>query len=189
MRWAGALLLMVLAACRLAPEPRPPADEGAWATARDRMTRGGKIYDGLATNAFAHAVYLTRELREARVARVAAWKAMSVEETERLLVAERDDATRHEEFLVSLFTPTPSDNDLDAGKSVWRVALVLPGAGDLLPETIQQVRADAMLRALYPEIGDFDVVYLIRFARRQPLEGRSFVLRLAGARGRLDLQY
>jgi len=188
-RYAGALLLLAVTACRLSPEPRPPPDEGAWAMERDRLTRSGTLYDGFATNAFAHAVYLPREARDARVARIAAWKAMTVEEAERLLVAERDDAARHEEFLVSLFTPSPADNDLDAARSVWRVALVIPGTEDVLPESIHQVRPDAMLRALHPEIGDFDVVYRVRFVRRQPLEGRSFMLRLAGAKGRLELRY
>jgi hypothetical protein len=188
-RTAASLLALGLTGCLLTPNPRPPADEGAWPAARNRLTRSGKLYDGLSTNAFARVVYLPRDLRDARVARIAAWKAFTVEETERLLVAERDDAARYEEFLLSLFTPTPADNDLDAPKSVWRVALVVPGAEDVLPESIQQVRPDAMLRALHPEIEEFYVVYRVRFVRQHALEGRNFVLRLAGAKGRLDFAY
>ena len=185
---AGSLLFLLVTACLL-PEPRPPIDQGDWPALRGRMTRAGKLYDGLATNAFAQAVYLPREVREARVARVAAWKAFTVEETERMLVAERDDAARFEEFLLSLFTPESADNDLDTPKSIWRVALVMAGGEDILPASIQLIRPDSMLRALHPEIGDFDVVYRVRFPRTRPLADRPFTLRLAGAKGRIDLKY
>jgi hypothetical protein len=188
-RTAALALLLGLAGCRLPPQPRPGPFEGEWAAARDGATRAGKLYDGLSTNAFIRAIYQPRSVRDARVARVAAWKALSVDETERLLVAERDDAARHEEFLVLLFTPDLTANDLDARNSVWRLALVVQGAPDVLPEHIEQVRADSMLRTLYPAIGDFDVVYRVRFPRQQELAGKAFVLRLAGAQGRLDLQY
>ncbi len=189
MRAAAAVLALALAGCHLPVEPRPPPDEGAWAALRASVTRAGKLYDGLATNAFAQAVYLRRDVREARALRVAAWKSLTAAETDRLLAAEREDAAGHEEFLVSLFTPTPSDNDLDASSTGWRLAIVAAGAPDELPTSVVQLRPDSMLRALYPEIGDFDVTYRVRFARKVPLEGRPFVLRLAGPRGRLDFVY
>lgn len=189
MRLLGALALVTVAACVLAPEPRPPAAEGEWAAARDRAMRSAKIYDGLSTNAFVRTVYLSREVRDARVDRIAQWNVLSPEETDRLRVAERDAAARYEEFLVFLFTPDLSANDLDAKKSVWRLALVVPGAPDLLPDRIEQVRADALTKALHPEIGDFDTVYRVRFVRLQELAGKPFVFRLAGAKGRADMQY
>ena len=188
MRRAAALLLL-LTACRLPPQPRPPSDVGDWAAARDRVTRSGKLYDGLTTNAFARTVYLPREVREARVARVAAWKVLGAEETERLLAAERDEAARYDDFLVFLFTPDPADNDLDTARSVWRVALVAAGQPDRLPESVRGVHPDALLRELYPTLGDFDTVYRVRFARDATRRGPPFTLRLAGAKGRLDFGY
>jgi hypothetical protein len=188
-RIAAALLLVLATACHLPREPRPLPNEGAWAVARDRMTRTGKIYDGLATNAFVQVVYLPREVRDALVARIAEWKALTAEETQKLLVAERDDAARYEEFIVSMFTPDPADNDLDTAKSIWRVALVIDGSDDVLPESMHLERVDAMSRALYPMIGDFDAVYRVRFPRTHALDGRAFTLRLAGARGRIDFEY
>ncbi len=189
MRTAAAVLLVAAVACRLPAQPRPTPEEGEWAAARERVTRSGKLYDGLATNAFVRAVYLPRDVREARVARVATWKVLTAEEAERLLATERDEAASFEDFQISLFTSTPADNDLDSSRSVWRIALVVPGAPDRLPLGVEQVRPDSMLRTLYPGIGDFDVVYHVRFQRTEPLEGRPFVLRLAGAKGRLDLAY
>jgi hypothetical protein len=158
--------------------------------ARRRALRSGKLYDGFTTNAFVTTVYQSREVREARVARVAAWKVMTGEETEKLLATERAEADRYEDFLVFLWTPDRLDADLESLRSVWRVALVVPGEPDRLPaERSHEVRTDAMLRQLYPEIGDFDTVYRVRFARTQPLDGRPFTFRMAGAKGRLDFQY
>ncbi|HYS82035.1 MAG TPA: hypothetical protein VEM76_15095 [Anaeromyxobacteraceae bacterium] len=191
------LALAVLAAaagCARIPftesQPTPTADEGVWGEVRQRFTRSGKVYDGLGTNAFASAVYEPLEAREARIERLAVWKKLTPEEREALLVTERDQASRFDDFLVSIFTPARPDNDLSSKRSIWRVALIVPGEGDLLPETIEEVRIDSTVLALYPNVGDFDVLYRVRFKRRiESLAARSFTLRLAGSRGRLDLEY
>ena len=172
------------------PQPNPPPNQGDWAVVRERATRSGKLYDGLGTNAFIHAVYQASDVRQARVSRLAVWKAMTDAERDRLLAAENTDAAQYDDFVVSLFTPERADNDLDAIQSIWRVALVVPGEGERLPVGVSQLRADSTLRALYPGIGDFDVVYRVRFARWDPpLAQRRFTLRVAGARGRIDLDY
>jgi hypothetical protein len=189
--------ILALAACLgcaevplMEPQPNPPPNEGDWAALRDRATRSGKLYDGLATNAFLRAVYQSPEVRQARITRLAAWTAMTAAERDRLLAAERDEAAQYDDFLVSLFTPDRADNDLDAIRSIWRVALVVPGEGERLPVKVSEVKADSTLRQLYPAVGDFDVVYRVRFTRWDPpIAQRSFILRMAGARGRLDLEY
>jgi hypothetical protein len=185
----AALALLLGAACQFGPQPRPPSNEGDWAAARDAATRSGKLYDGLTTNAFVRTVYQSRGVREARVARVAAWKVLTAAEAEKLLATERDEADRYDDFLVFLFTPDRLDNDLDTLRSVWRVALVVDGQPDRLPEGGREVRVDAMLRELYPAIGDFDTVYRLRFRREPAVAGRQAVLRMAGAKGRLDFPY
>jgi hypothetical protein len=173
------------------PQPQPTPAEGSWARVRDRFTASAKLYDGLSTRAFVSAVYQAPEVREARVARLAEWRELGAQERDALLAAERDEAAQYEDFLVSLFTADRADNDLDAAKSVWRVALTVAGEGQAEPLKIQQMRPDATLRTLYPVIGDFDTVYLVRFARwpKGPLAERQFVLRIAGARGRMDLAF
>jgi hypothetical protein len=172
-------------------QPQPSAAEGAWARARDRFTATAKLYDGLSTRAFVSAVYQAPEVREARVARLAEWSELGAQERDALLAAERGEAAQYDDFLVSLFTADRSDNDLDAAKSVWRVALTVADEGEAEPVKIEQVRPDATLRTLYPVIGDFDTLYRVRFARwpKGPLAERRFVLRIAGARGRMDLAF
>ncbi len=183
------MALLLGAACHFGPQPRPPSNEGDWAAARDAATRTGKLYDGLTTNAFVRTVYQSRDVRDARVARVAAWKVLTAPETEKLLATEHDEAERYDDFLVFLFTPDRLDNDLDTLRSVWRVALVVDGQPDRLPEGGRELRVDAMLRELYPAIGDFDTVYRLRFRRDPAVAGRPAVLRMAGAKGRLDFPY
>ncbi len=172
-------------------EPRPGPNDGAWPAARDRWHRQATLYDGLSAEAFAKAVYQAPEVREARVGRVADWKVLSPAEREKLLAGERAEGARADEFLLSFFSVTRPENDLDTPGSIWRVALVVPGAPDRLPERIEAVKADATLKQLYPSIGAFDVVYRVRFPRagEPPLEGGPFTLRLASARGRLELAW
>jgi hypothetical protein len=192
-RLALAAAALALSGCFLVlpQSPRPGPDEGDWARARAAFTRGGKIYDQLSTEAFATAVYQAPEVREARVRRSTEWAASTAEEREAALARERDESARFEDFVVALFTPDRADNDLDARQSVWRVALVVAGEGEALPESISQVRPDALLRELYPFLTEFDTVYRVRFARWKggPIAARPFLLRLAGARGRLDLDF
>jgi hypothetical protein len=188
-----AALPLVLGACFVfaRSQPRPPTQEGVWAKERDHFLASAKLYDGLATRAFASAVYQAPRVREARVARLAEWRSMTNEERDRLLAAERDEGERYDDFLVSLFTVERPENDLDTPRSIWRVALVLEGEGDLLPEKIEALRTDATLRTLYPMIGDFDVAYRVRFPRRPgvAVADRVFTLRIAGARGRLEFPF
>ena len=189
---ALAALPLVLGGCVLfTSQPRPTPEEGGWAKERDHFSASAKLYDGLTTRAFASAVYQAPSVREARVQRLAEWQNMTAEERDKLLAAEREEAERYDDFLVSLFTVDRPENDLDTTRSVWRVALVIEGEGELLPEKIEALRADATLRTLYPMIGDFDVVYRVRFARRPgaPLADRVFILRLSGARGRLEFPF
>ncbi len=187
---AAALLASALACNLYRPAPQPTTFEGDWARVRGQNSRSAKLYDGLTTRAFAQVVYQAPEVRRARVDRLAVWRGLTPEEKGRLAATERDEAERWEEFLVSLFTADRPDNDLSARQSVWRVALVVPGEGESLPASIEELRPDATLRELYPEIGDFDTVYRVRFPHaRSPLPGRPFALEVAGARGRLEFRW
>jgi hypothetical protein len=173
------------------PQPSPTPEEGTWAKVRARFTARAKLYDGLTTRAFASAVYQARELREARVLRLGIWRGLTAEERERLLAMERDEAAQFDDFLVALFTADRPDNDLDATRSIWRVSLAVAGEGEAEPVKIDLVKPDATMRELYPNIGDFDTVYRVRFAKwaAGPLDARAFTLTLSSARGKLVLDF
>jgi hypothetical protein len=58
------------------------------------------------------------------------------------------------------------------------------------PEIIE-LRPDALVRTLYPDVGDFDLVYRIRFPRPAATQtwNEPFSLRIAGPRGRLEFPF
>lgn len=188
----AAVLAALLAGCVHVTNPFPARpEEGEWGRVRARWTRHGELYDRLDTRAFANAVYLAPEARQARAGRIAGWRALTVAEREAQLATERTEGEAYDDFIVTLFTPERSENDLAEKKSIWRVALVLPD-GEVLPDKVEEVQIDPQVRALYPFVGDFDTVYRLRFVRfpeRPPLETRPFTLRIAGPSGRLDLAW
>jgi hypothetical protein len=190
---ALAALLALGCSTALPRQPVPGREEGDWAEARHRFTRSTKVYDRFDDKAFATATYQALPVRLARAARIAEWKRMTVKEREALLAEERAEAEKYDDFLLAFFVGADfAANDLDAPRSVWRVALVVPGEGEALPVQIRQVRQDSDLTGLYPYIGHFDVVYRVRFARwagQKPLAELPFVLRIAGALGKVDLDW
>ena len=184
--------LLALGACKHVPmpgeEPKPGPDEGAWALARDQQTRAVRLYDGLALRAFATVVWESPEVRAARVDRIAVWRAMTDAEHAAARKAEDETAATFDEVTVSLFTPDRNDNDLDANQSTWRLALVT-ASGETVAAKVSQLRIDSLLRTLYPRIGDFDVVYRVRFPKQAGLGQTPFVFRMAGPRGKMDFGF
>lgn len=172
-----------------APEPTP--EEGAWAQQRERWTRKASIYDGFAMRALATGTYQAPEVRRARAERLAAWKGMAAPEREALLAQEEAELASFDDFVLAITTADAADNDLDARSTAWRVALVFPGAPDVLATDIVELRPDAQLRTLYPHISDFDLVYRIRFPRTAGSETwkKTFTMRIAGPRGRLEFPF
>lgn len=188
---AAASALVALAGCPFhprAPQPRPR--EGEWARERDDATRRVILYDGVQHRATATATYLSPAVREARARRLAEWLDWTPKELDQRLAQERAEADAAEEFLVALFTADPRENELDAPKSVWRVALKV-GTEDLLATRITAIRQDATMVELFPYVGPFDVVYrvLLPHSPSGSIVGRPFVLQLASALGKLDLDF
>ena len=194
MRIAAVAVAVALGGCSLLPrQPVPTTWEGEWAAQRDRFTRSGRVYDRVDDQLFATATYQAPSARRARAERLAEWKAMTAAEREQLLAAERAEAETWEEFLLSVYTPDRVTNDLDSPRSVWRLALVVEGAGELLPAGRPDVvRVDATVAGLYPYAGKFDVVYRVRFPRwtgERSLAEIPFSLVMAGAPGKLELRF
>ncbi len=194
MRRTTAALALVLGGCSLLPrQPVPTALEGAWAAQRDRFTRSAKAYDRLDDQVFLTATYQAPSVRTARVERLAEWKAMTAEERDALLAAERAEGEQWEEFLVAFYTNDRNANDLASTRSVWRLALVVDGAGEFLPVARPEiVRSDATVTGLYPYVGTFDIVYRVRFPRwkgERPLPEVPFTLVAASALAKVELRF
>ena len=191
---------LALAACLAAapgcvafhrPAPVPGQRLGAWAEIRDAATRRYLLYDGVTHRATATAAHLTPAVREARVRRLAEWRSWTDAEVENQLAIERvAAATGEEEFLVAFYTAQLRNNDLDAKQSIWHVS-VRRGETEVVASEIHSERSDAEVRNLFPWIGPFDTIYRIRFPPIPggPLGDQGFVLAIAGAVGRLPLDY
>jgi len=188
MKPALPLLLLALTSCGVLRLARAGPEAEAWEAARQRFTRTAQLYDRLETHAIATAVWQAPEVRARRAEQVATWRVMTAEERRALLATEEAEQARWEEALVFLFTTDPRANDLDARRSVWRVALV-GSKGERLPAEVRSLPVDSELKALYPGIHDYDVVYRIRFGRGQGEGAGPFTLRIAGAAGRMDFAF
>jgi len=193
MKRSATVALAILAGCNyFAPSPQPSASEGAWGAERDRFTREKKLYDVLSDVAFATATYQAPSLRVARATRLADWKGMLPSERDALLSAERAEAVQYEEFLLAFFTDDRRANDLATGRGTWRVALIVDGKEQALPTRIEPLRNDPTLQALYPYATDFYQLYRIRFPRfpgPTPLADLPFTLQIAGALGKVELEW
>jgi hypothetical protein len=190
-RAAALAAVAALAGCALLPRaPTPTTMEGEWAERRDAATRRAFLYDGLKHRATATATHLSLPVREARARRLAEWYGWTPVELEKRLAQERKEAAAGEEFVLSFYTAEPRYNDLDAPRSDWRVALKVDGA-DLLPIRITSQARDAEALGLFPYVGSFDVVYrvVVPVPQTGPIEGREYTLEIAGALGKLPVDF
>jgi hypothetical protein len=184
-------LTLALAGCPFhSRRPVPGTHQGEWAEARNQATRRSELYDGLVHQATATATHLGLPEREARARRLGEWLGWTPEELEKRLAAERAEADQYEDFLVALYTADRKANDLDAPRSIWRVA-VEAEEGVILASRSEALEANATIVELFPFVGTFDTVYLVRFPRAPggPLSGRQFSLAIASALGKIELDY
>jgi hypothetical protein len=189
-RTAAALAALALAGCAFHRRPQPPTTEGEWAHQRDAATRRAYLYDGLKHRATATATLLSLEVREARARRLAEWFGWTSAELDDRLAKERLEAEQGEEVVLSFYAADSRDNDLDAPRSVWRVAARADGA-DLVATRVTSVERDATVLGLYPYVGPFDTVYQVFMphAPGGPLGGRPFVFEIASARGKITMDF
>jgi hypothetical protein len=188
---AAVAAVAAISGCSLHPRsPLPPTREGEWALVRDAATRRTVLYDRFTHRATATATHLSLVVREARARRLAEWLRWTPQELESRLAAERAEAEAGEEFLLCFYTADSRANDLDAPRSVWRIALRV-GEGDLLATRVTSIDSDATVVGLFPFVGPFDVVYRVSLPRPAdgPIDGKPFVLALSSTLGLVDLDY
>jgi len=186
-------LALAAAACTyVSPATVPSTREGDWAAQRDQATRSAKLYDLLDDVAFATATHQSAAVRAARLERLAEWKGMLPAEKEALAAKDRAELAEGEEFLVAFFADDRRANDLATDRGTWRVSLTVNGNEQTLPAKVSVVKKDPTLAILYPYVTDFDTLYRVRFPRypgKAPIEELGFQLRIAGALGRLTMEW
>ena len=188
---AAVAALAALGACSLVPRaPKPQTTEGEWASKRDAATRRAFLYNAFDHQATATATFLSLEVREARARRLGEWLGWTPAELQARLDQERREAAEGEELFLSFYTSEPKNNDLDAPRSIWRVAVRVDDV-DVVARRVTGADRNDNAIGLFPYIGPFDVAYrvLLPAAPGGPLTGRPFVVEIASAVGRLTLDY
>ena len=173
---ALALTALALGACRTAPptigDPPPKladADaERAYRELLDRYSDTAEVYALFDTHLFSGATYLSWPMREARVKRLGQFKAMTQPEIDARLEQERAEWATHHVFDFGAWTQDPKYDDFDRKDSIWRLALIADGV-EVLPAEVERVRrVDHNTRALYPYMGQFWVLYRVKFPKVRP---------------------
>jgi hypothetical protein len=185
----AAAALGALAGCH-PRAPLPLTREGEWALVRDAATRRAVLYDGFRHRATATATHLSVAVREARARRLAEWLGWTPQELETRLAEERAEAAGGEEFLLAFYTADSRSNDLDAPRSVWRVAVTIDGV-DAIATRVTSVDSDANVVGLFPFVGPFDTAYRVFLPKHPagPLDGRPFLFQIASTLGKVNLDY
>ncbi len=189
-RRTAAVAALALSACALHRAPVPQTTEGEWALQRDAFTRRAFLYDGLNHRATGTATFLSPAVREARARRLGDWLGWTPAELEERLAKERAEAEAGEELVLSFYAAERHDDDLDAPRSVWRVAVKVDGT-DVVSSRVTTFERDATLLVLFPYIGPFDTAYrvLLPHPPGGPLAGRGFVFEVASARGKVSMDF
>lgn len=137
------------------------------------------------------------DFRWAYVVRYAQDHALLPDQREALLQATLSDAGANHRFFVTLAGQYYREGNLAARSTAWRVLLVDPEGGQTAPVEIERLRRPtAAERVYFPSIGPWRQAFRVVFpALREDgspsiPEGADFVvLRLTGARGRVDLRW
>jgi len=203
-------LVMALAACG---SPKPAVLYGperqlsasAYPEVLRTWTRSTKLYQGFDSKMFVTATFHSPEFRRAFAIAFPEIYGHGGNITRRELVDLTGDVEQFHNFFLSVYTPETKWNDLALPDSIWRVNLigVTPSrelAADrevaVDPASIDSVRIDANLRAVYPYMSIFDRAYLVRFPltdamKRLVLDASSTraTLRIASALGVAELRW
>jgi hypothetical protein len=195
MRRLAALLVLLAAACST---PRPAILHGPsqplaaedYTAVLETWTRSAKIYGGLETKAFMNATFHAPELRRAFAIAFPEIYGHGGNVTRRELVDLTGDVEQYNNLVIALYTPETKWNDLAKVDSIWRLTLIGSDEVAVGPSEIVPVKVDANLRAVYPYIGRFDKLYLVRFPLADPMgrmvlnnDSTSIRLRVASALG------
>lgn len=190
-----ACCVLGLAACAPPPKaslfgPTKKISADEYQTILSRWTRSDRVYQGLDSKMFVTATFHAPELRRAFGVAFPEIYGHGGSITRRELVDLTGDVEQFHNFFVAVYTADEKWNDLAMPDSIWHLTLI--GSEDVAVEasSIEIIRIDANLRAVYPFLGRFDRAYLVRFPLTDPMhrlvlepKSTSANLRIASALG------
>ncbi len=188
-----ALLLLTLSACTSHPAVNFAAADHYLPEEYDRVyqrwTRHAHVTHDFDTALDASVTLLSQDFRTAYVARVAASRQLSADETVRLAREQQDEAAQAVEFFLNAQTGRWDWNDFSSVRSLWTLTLVDDQGHELAQPNIQPSLLKSEARAeLFPPVTPFTRSWRVRF--KKPGEGpfpntttRWIGLRIAGPLG------
>jgi hypothetical protein len=201
LRRLGLATLLGLAAC---PAGRPvslygsdaPLSAEQYPEILTNWTRSAKVYQLLDNKLFVTATFHAPEFRRAFAVAFPDIYGHGGKITRRELVDLSGGVEQYHTFFLSVHTPDVRWNDLAKNDSIWHCSLRGSGEASVSSEEVVPVKVDENLRAVYPYIGRFDKIYLVRFPLTDPLHRMvidatttAFSLRIASALGSAELTW
>lgn len=152
----------------------------------DRWTREERVVQLLDTTLDVHATLLSWEFRWAYTVAVARYFRLSETDKKRLWASQQQELDAGVEFVVATASTDVAWNDLEKGtpeevpgpgrplsRSLWRITLHVDNAEPVIPSEIKAVEPISKLhKDMFPHIGYFHRLFLIRFPRTTP-DGRE----------------
>jgi hypothetical protein len=140
------------------------------------------------------ATFKSAEWRAAQAVQDADVRGLTGEARERRIAQSRAEVAGPYEIQVMVTTWDRRENDLDRGKkSVWRIALIDEKGEEIEPlEIVKDRRPAFVVRAEFPQLGEFATPYIARFPRTTELFGpnaRQVRLRMSSTRGGLEVRW
>lgn len=134
------------------------------------------------------------EWRAAYAAQDADHRGLTGEARAQRIAQSRADVAGPFEIEVMLATWDRRENDLDRGKkSVWRVVLLDEKGNEVEPlEIVKDRRPSYVVRAEFPDLGEFATPYIARFPRTAAVFGptvKQVRLRLSSPRGGVEVDW
>lgn len=130
---------------------------------RQRWTRSDRVYRDLQTQLFISATFHTPAFRRAFAVTFSEIYGQGGQVTRQELVTLAEGIEGYLNFFVSMYTPDLKDNDLDKADSIWGLRLSNEVGVAVRPAEIVRVKIDSNIRAVYPNVGEFDRAYIVRF--------------------------
>ena len=160
----------------------------------DKWTRKGVLRGGYQEVLELAATLKSPEWYAAHAAREADNRGLQGEARAQLQAQAQAAAAGPYELQVMVTTWDRRENDLDRGvKSVWKIFLLDEQGMEIPPlEIVKDKRPAFVVRAEYPDLGDFAQAYVARFPREAKILGpgvKKVRLRISSSRGGLELAW
>jgi hypothetical protein len=194
-----AIAIALVAGCGAAAPPVPltpdwPAKPQDFEEAKDGWTREGKFRRDYQEVFSVQATFKSPAWRAAWVAREARHRDLDAAGTTALVGEQQAAAAKAHEFELIVTTWDPKENDLHRGeRASWQVAMIDDKGQSIAPlKIVRDNRPRHVLRADFPEVGDFAEAYVATFPTQPPVLGpdvKTLRLRFSSARGATEVRW